>query len=181
MKSKLTDAIKSCFNIYFEFVSPLEEIQIVSELSQKLKKIRWNDSHFDKNITNYKEFTISDSKSFPVFYTTALPKITSYLYAENMLPVHVLELGEDGSISPHIDNQEYSGSVIAGLSLQRDSTLIFSNAFEKVQIKLPRRSFYVQRYIIKNLRIIIDNSLIIGMIFAIIFLTLFNSANRLET
>ena len=40
-----------------------------------------------------------------------------------LLPVHVLELGEDGYISQHVDHVEYSGGSIVGLSLLTDALM----------------------------------------------------------
>ena len=145
MKSKLAEVIHTSFKLHFDFVTPFEETQLLSELSQRLKRFNWNDGHFDGKIVNYREFMISDTSQFPKLSSIVLPSVKKYFRNKALLPIHVLELRMDGKINPHIDNKEYSGSIIAGLSLLRESNLVLSNSFETEKIKLPRRSLYIQK------------------------------------
>ena len=100
--------------------------------------------HFDGKISNYREYLAQDLTQFPTLVNIMRTRISGQMMGKYILPVHILELRHDGEILPHIDNINYSGSIIAGLSLQQDSVLTLSNAEESESIILPRRSFYRQ-------------------------------------
>ena len=44
-----------------------------------------------------------------------------------LLPIHILDLAADGVIGSHVDNIEYSGRIIVGLSLLSDAVMSFSH------------------------------------------------------
>lgn len=139
--------LQRCFLLQKEFISEAEEALLVGELSRKLKSMRWSDGHFDDKICNYREFCISDLTAYPVLNDVIQTRIAALMEGRKLLPIHILELRKDGYIKPHIDNHNYSGKIIAGLSLKQDSLLTLSdpkNPSNSCSILLPRRSFYRQ-------------------------------------
>ena len=142
MNSKLTSAIRS-FTLELNFISENEEHELIYEVMRKLKFTRWNEEHFDGKIHNYREYLASNLFLFPKLKEIK-GRVNDFMMGKDMLPVHILELRHDGQILPHIDNKDYSGSIISGLSLQRDSILTLSDSSESETILLPRRSLYRQ-------------------------------------
>lgn len=71
------------------------------------------------------------------------------------LTLHVLDLHSKGIIFPHVDSLKFSGDIVAGLSLYSDSMCTFQLHRDpdddsqddlpdsRVQVLLPRRSFYI--------------------------------------
>ena len=144
MTRNLAELLRTCFNLEHNFITKNEEIELLMEIGRKLKFMRWNMGHFDGKISNYREYLAQDLTQFPTLVYIMRTSISSQMMGKYILPVHILELRHDGEILPHIDNINYSGSIIAGLSLQQDSVLTLSNAEESESIILPRRSFYRQ-------------------------------------
>ncbi|KAI9474997.1 hypothetical protein BX667DRAFT_343791 [Coemansia mojavensis] len=61
------------------------------------------------------------------------------------LPPHILDLHQDGEILPHVDNPEYSGFVVGGLSLLGQAVSTFKHVDDpsvRVDVLLPPRSLY---------------------------------------
>lgn len=143
MSRKLATAIRSFFTLELNFISESEERELICELMPKLKFTRWNEGHFDGKIHNYREYLASNLQLFPKLRKIK-ERVSDFMMDKELLPVHILELRHDGQILPHIDNKDYSGSIIAGLSLKRDSILTLSDSAESANILLPRRSFYRQ-------------------------------------
>lgn len=144
MTAKLSEVLKSCFKLELNFISESEEIELIAEVMKKLKFMRWDEGHFDGKIQNYREHLLSDVSQFPRLNELFNSRVLKQMMSKRLLPIHMLELRYDGLIMPHVDNKTYSGSIIAGLSLQRDSIMTISNSVESKEIILPRRSFYRQ-------------------------------------
>ena len=144
MIRKLSEILRTCFKMERNFITENEELELIKEINKKLKFMRWNEGHFDGKINNYREYLIQDFTQFPTLTHIINTRISEEMMGKDLLPVHILELRHDGEILPHIDNVNYSGAIIAGLSLQRDSILTLSNSSESESIVLPRRSFYRQ-------------------------------------
>lgn len=144
MTRKLSELLRTCFKLELNFITENEEIELIKEISRKLRFMRWNKGHFDGKISNYREYMTQELRQFPTLDHLMQTRINDRMLGKDLLPVHILELNHDGEILPHVDNINYSGSVIAGLSLQRDSILTLSNTSESESIELPRRSFYRQ-------------------------------------
>ncbi|CAG8721552.1 12436_t:CDS:2, partial [Ambispora leptoticha] len=63
-------------------------------------------------------------------------------------PIHILELAEWGGIRPHVDNIEYSGKVIMGVSLISSAVMIFRHVDDPscaFSVLLEPGSLYIQR------------------------------------
>lgn len=147
MSRRLTEVLRSCFALEPNFISIKEENDLISELSSKFKFMKWNENHFDNKILNYREYMISDLDHFKTLSHLIDKNIRNIMTDRKILPVHVLELRHDGLIKPHIDNKNYSGSIVASLSLQRDSILTLTDSVDNsssANIFLPRRSLYRQ-------------------------------------
>jgi hypothetical protein len=146
--------VSSCFRLLPEFISLQDESAIIAEVSSKLKTIEWCENHLDQKIVNFREFSTSNPTQFPTLFRVFEGFTSQFAGAAfasaKLLPLHVLELRNDGYILPHIDNAAYSGNLIAGLSLQREAILTLenpANRHDRVQLKLMPRSLYVQWYV----------------------------------
>ena len=99
-------------------------------------------------IRNYREIHVS---SWPTKDAPLVEPLLSRL--KSLVPdvktqTHLLQLGSDGEILPHIDNVEASGSWILGLSLGAPRVLRMENTADEsdtFDVLLPSGSVYVQR------------------------------------
>jgi alkylated DNA repair protein alkB family protein 7 len=139
------------------------------------KQVRYEDGHFDRVITRYRECSAGDwSSSHPLpatnpstssqpsnnstttkkERTTPLEMMTSiksefFPSTWNWVAPHILELeAGQGGIKPHVDHLDASGSVVAGLCLGSSAVmeLIHQDDPQKwFRVLLPKRCFYFQR------------------------------------
>ncbi|KAG0318259.1 Alpha-ketoglutarate-dependent dioxygenase alkB 7, mitochondrial, partial [Linnemannia gamsii] len=163
-----------------EYLSPEEHDMMVKGATLKLKRalgkqVRYEDGHFDRVITRYRECSAGDwSSSHPLpatnpstssqpsnnstttkkERTTPLEMMTSiksefFPSTWNWVAPHILELeAGQGGIKPHVDHLDASGSVVAGLCLGSSAVmeLIHQDDPQKwFRVLLPKRCFYFQR------------------------------------
>ena len=125
-----------------DFISREEEMELVDFANEKLRKFKYEKSHFDSVIKNYRECT---SNNIPIE-----SKVMGQLLQFNLKwqPFHILDLQKDGMIDYHLDS--YAGPIIAGLCLLSDSVMHlrkredFDNPISDVYLHLPRRCLYIQ-------------------------------------
>ena len=132
-----------------DFITEKEHDLLVEEVTRKLKKHKYEDAHFDSVITGYREAPISQ-------WTTpenqAVIKRVLDIFAEEsltFLPVHALDLAAEGSIQHHVDNVNYSGGYIAGLSLLSGAVMRLrhdQHPAAVVEVLVKPRSLYIQRF-----------------------------------
>ena len=113
--------------------------------------------HYDSVIHDYRETLLSSLPPSPsAALTSFLTRIYSLLpglsvHPESLPPqgtsTHLLHLAPKGSILPHVDNLEASGSVILGLSLGAERTMRLKKKAGEGgwEIRLPSGSVYLQR------------------------------------
>lgn len=105
-----------------------EEKEIFSFLDPILARMRYQQDHWDSVITKYKEKEVRNS---PAKIEEIWGKIRSIIrehHGEHLkfLAPHVIDLGEEGYIGPHIDSVKVSGDLVCGLSLLSCRTMRLS-------------------------------------------------------
>jgi len=136
------------FLVVNDFITQGEHDQLVEEVTTRLKKMKYEPTHIDSVITGYRELALQS-------WTTpgnqaVVQRVLDLFIGENLkfLPVHALDLKEDGSIGSHVDNIEYSGGLIAGLSLLSEAVMRLQhekNPDAKLEVVIKPRSLYIQR------------------------------------
>ncbi|TDL27305.1 hypothetical protein BD410DRAFT_413717 [Rickenella mellea] len=101
--------------------------------------------HFDGVIRNYRETHVSswNEEDWPTV-SSILDRL-KVIMPEGKTQTHLLHLGTDGDILPHIDNLEASGSWILGVSLGAERILRMENENVTFDVLLPSGSVYLQR------------------------------------
>ncbi|CAK5037418.1 unnamed protein product [Meloidogyne enterolobii] len=132
----LSNFIADC-NIQPDFISQDEECQLLQEIEPHMKRMRWEEEHWDQQIHLYRE------REQLKIWRTSFPNST-----RKSPYVHILDLHECGFIRPHVDESRYCGGIISGLSLLSTSImrLVHTNPqlsnIYKADLLLPRRSLY---------------------------------------
>ncbi|KAL8013381.1 putative alpha-ketoglutarate-dependent dioxygenase alkB 7 [Plasmopara halstedii] len=132
--------------IELDVITKDEEKVLSDECYHILKRRRYEISHWDNVILNFKEMersrwsTETQRILQKVRETAILPKELTYFSA-----VHVIELAEDGYIKPHVDSIKFSGRVVAGLNLLSPCIMRFRevNGDSVIDAYLQRRSMYM--------------------------------------
>lgn len=121
-----------------------DDVYVFMERSFNLAK----QGHFDGVITNYRESHVT---SWPADVSESLRPILQRL--ESLLPnvrtqTHILHLGPEGEILPHIDNIDASGSCIVAASLGSPRILRMEHVEDPnmyFEVLLPSGCVYLQR------------------------------------
>nr|CAD2195089.1 unnamed protein product [Meloidogyne enterolobii] len=143
----LSNFIADC-NIQPDFISQDEECQLLQEIEPHMKRMRWEEEHWDQQIHLYREreqlkWNTNNQKIVERIWRTSFPNST-----RKSPYVHILDLHECGFIRPHVDESRYCGGIISGLSLLSTSImrLVHTNPqlsnICKADLLLPRRSLY---------------------------------------
>lgn len=115
-----------------DFISPAEENDLLSAVNVSLKRKKYEGNHWDSVISQYKEIEINESKlnSEAVSILSKCRKFIDFKIEKSVkyLPVHAIDLADDGMIYPHVDSVKFSGELIAGLSLLSDRILFLQPA-----------------------------------------------------
>lgn len=115
-------AIKTDFlrdmTLYEDFISVSEEQELMTEVDQVTKRMRYEYDHWDDAIHGYRE---TERKGWYPHNRLVLDRLGKFSFDTAVMPyVHVLDLAKDGIIKPHVDSSRYCGNIIAGLSLLTD-------------------------------------------------------------
>ncbi|EUB63164.1 Alkylated DNA repair protein AlkB [Echinococcus granulosus] len=128
-----------------DFITEEEEQSLLSELDPILSRSRYQTSHWDNAIEDFRETERKNwrapnrliidrlrQKTLDVLKEEPRPegahKASSF---DDLLPyIHVLDLAPTGWIKPHVDSIRYCGGVVAVLSLLADSIARFTVAPE---------------------------------------------------
>mmetsp|Transcript_58680 Transcript_58680/g.132812 ORF Transcript_58680/g.132812 Transcript_58680/m.132812 type:complete len:231 (+) Transcript_58680:40-732(+) len=151
--------------IFQDAISPTQEASLMHELFPILSRRRYQRAHWDSVIEGYREverpFWKSPENEATIaklrgqisdFVSSQAPGAAEPLgYTGEWLPVHVLDLSEEGFITPHVDSVKFSGGLVCGLSLLSSAVMVLSpedpvlsrSSDAKVEMFLPRRSLYV--------------------------------------
>jgi alkylated DNA repair protein alkB family protein 7 len=112
-------------------------------------------------ISSYREMNLSSWPKLPSDEQTAqlldiLKKMYSLLPSEPdadssltgppHLLTHLLHLSSNGYILPHVDNIEASAGTIVGISLGAERTLVLEDGQDRIDVRLPTGSAYLQRF-----------------------------------
>jgi hypothetical protein len=142
-----------------------EVSDLTKELDILFKRLSYESSHIDHVITQYRELLLSWDRitahpGFPLLNQLSsqrlIPIIEQWLLVPltlkgprpSLLPLHILDMAQESIIGPHIDNIEYSGRLIAVLSLLSDRVLRFVNSKDpqdSFDLLVPKNSFYLQK------------------------------------
>uniref|UniRef100_A0A915JVW7 NudC domain-containing protein 1 n=1 Tax=Romanomermis culicivorax TaxID=13658 RepID=A0A915JVW7_ROMCU len=131
-----------------DFVNDVEESEFVAETKVPLKRLRYENAHWDDAIELYREI---ERKNWGPICTQVIERIrkTAFTNQAQHLPlVHVLDVAAEGCVKPHIDSVRYCGNVIAGVSLLTDSVMRLVHEKRQelmVDLLLSRRSLYILR------------------------------------
>ena len=106
-------AIAKDWKCFPDFIDQTLELYLISEIDKILGKQRWNDTHLDAVIYNYREIMVDEFSRLPVLDKFMKAKVRPIFQKikKTMLPVHILELNRFGFVRPHIDNPnvQYNG------------------------------------------------------------------------
>lgn len=131
-----------------DFVSDVEEAQFLAETKVPLKRLRYENSHWDDAIELYREI---ERRNWGPICTQVIERIQKTAFtsdAQHLPLVHVLDVAAEGCVKPHIDSVRFCGNVIAGVSLLTDSVMRLVHEKQKeltVDLLLKRRSLYILR------------------------------------
>ncbi|KAL3110817.1 hypothetical protein niasHT_014754 [Heterodera trifolii] len=133
-----------------DFVSEEEETQLLDEVWPHMKRMRWEDEHWDGQIQRYREREQMLENWLPE-NQALIQRIWHTSFPAPFEPspyVHILDLHQDGLISPHLDKSRYCGRVISGLSLLSASVMRMRHKSAELgplcvaDLLLSRRSLY---------------------------------------
>ena len=132
-------------------VSPQEQDCLLQDVQRPLRRRRYQASHWDGVIDQYREIGLAlprwSEESRGIIEEKVLPRLPQV--ARPLLDPHVLDLDGDGAIYPHVDNVDFSGEFVAGLSLLSTAVMRLTPADGTregaIWLKLAPGSFYVLR------------------------------------
>ena len=145
----------SSVQILPDVITPEEEARLVAELEGNVRRRRYVDNHWDSVIEKYREV---EKREWIDSANKALAERIKALILQTLqrpptlpfLPVHVIDLAEDGFIKPHVDSIKYSGDIVSGLSLCSPAIMQLKGDEEQgmdptsiVRLLLRPRSLYI--------------------------------------
>ncbi|KAJ3120967.1 Alpha-ketoglutarate-dependent dioxygenase alkB 7, mitochondrial [Nowakowskiella sp. JEL0407] len=160
----------SSLQIIPEFLTQSEHDLLLQASNEKISRLCrkprnseiYEDSHYDKVITGYRECSISSwslpasnfvSNSTEFTISSLLARAKSFVpEVKRWLAPHLLELA-DPSLKPseiraHVDNLGASGSVIMGICLSSPAIIVFRHTTDPRRVfsaLVPERCLYLQR------------------------------------
>ncbi|XP_076396864.1 alpha-ketoglutarate-dependent dioxygenase alkB homolog 7, mitochondrial [Megachile rotundata] len=141
------EELKNTMQIFPNFITIEEENSLMKEIESCVKRLRYEQSHWDDAIHAYRE---TEQSKWNEDNLKIINKIREKAFPKGMsqIPlIHILDLAPEGWIKPHIDSTRFCGEIIAGLSLLSDSvmrlTLVGNETLYKQDFLLPRRSLYI--------------------------------------
>ncbi|CAK9803232.1 Alpha-ketoglutarate-dependent dioxygenase alkB homolog 7, mitochondrial [Anthophora quadrimaculata] len=140
------EELDSTMQIFSNFITVEEENSLMQEIEPYIKRLRYEETHWDDAIHSYREtekskWNESNVKIINKIREKAFPKGISQLSL-----IHILDLAPEGWIKPHVDSIKFCGEIIAGLSLLTDSVMrltLLENETLYKDFLLPRRSLYI--------------------------------------
>ncbi|ESO07373.1 hypothetical protein HELRODRAFT_76748 [Helobdella robusta] len=134
--------------VFENFASVEEENSILSEVEPYLKRLKYEDSHWDDAIRGFRE---TEKKTWTAKNRPLIERIqkTSFTPSCSILPhVHVLDLLPSGVIKAHVDSVKFCGDTITGLCLLTSCVMRFVNVDDQskyADVLLPRYSLYYMK------------------------------------
>ncbi|CAM0141414.1 unnamed protein product [Umbelopsis sp. WA50703] len=143
------------FLVYPGFITQEEHDHIASICEKKLKrslghKVEYHPGHFDHVIHQYRECSASHWGKQDDFMKNFIKTRVYSLFPDQWewLDPHILDLDSRGEIKAHVDNIEYSGSVVAGLCLLSPAIMKLRHQHDpnnQLDVLLEPGTFYIQR------------------------------------
>lgn len=97
------DLIKNSMKVLNDFVTEEEEQSLIKEIEPYLKRLRYESSHWDDAIHQYRE---TERSNWTKDNQKVIDRIRKTAFPEGVAPirtVHILDLAKDGVIKAHID------------------------------------------------------------------------------
>ncbi|RWR99556.1 alpha-ketoglutarate-dependent dioxygenase alkB 7-like protein, partial [Dinothrombium tinctorium] len=141
-------SVKQSLLLYEHFVDESEETNLLQEIETHLKRVRYESTHWDDAILNYRETEIWRWNQQNKQIIERIRKLAFSKEVKSIDFVHVLDLAENGVIKPHIDSVRFCGRIIAGLSLLSPSIMRLVHENNKnfvIDVLLKRRSLYIMK------------------------------------
>uniref|UniRef100_A0A914UJ51 Alpha-ketoglutarate-dependent dioxygenase AlkB-like domain-containing protein n=1 Tax=Plectus sambesii TaxID=2011161 RepID=A0A914UJ51_9BILA len=143
----LRQAFERDCHVVLDFITDAEEATLCDEVAPRLKRLRYEQAHWDDAIHLYRE---TERSQWSPTATSIINRIKTRSFgsdAQHLSHVHVLDLHKDGLIKPHIDSSRYCGDVVSGVSLLSDSVMRLRHKDDEetliVDLLLRRRSLYI--------------------------------------
>ncbi|KAL1234709.1 Alpha-ketoglutarate-dependent dioxygenase alkB [Trichinella pseudospiralis] len=130
------------------FINEHEEQLLIDEVQRRLKTMRYENTHWDDAIVNYREIEKSTWEDENAKIIEKIRRTAFTADADHQDRVHVLDLEKTGWIKPHVDSIRYCGDVVAGLCLLSDAVMRFrsvENNNQIVDLLVERRGLYIMR------------------------------------
>ena len=125
------------------FVTAEEEGILFNEVEKKLKRMKYESSHWDAVIHGYREI---QKLSWLEPTQPLIQRLRSMVLPPLLPHTHVLDLASEGFITPHVDSVQYCGSSLAVLSLLSDAVIKLEHTEREDQwfkVLIKRYSVYV--------------------------------------
>ncbi|KAI1720122.1 hypothetical protein DdX_05495 [Ditylenchus destructor] len=142
------EGIKAGCSVMPNFITEAEEQQLLNEIEPYLKRLKYEESHWDDAIRIYRERKLS---KWSPKNEAIIKRLLNTFPSDNPASssVHILDLHKDGAILPHVDSVKYCGEIVSGLSLLSDCVMRLRHVEKKdelfVDLHLPRLSLYKLR------------------------------------
>ncbi len=130
------EQVTSSMQIYLDFITETEEQKLLDEVEHVLKRIRYETSHWDDAIHNYRE---TEHLRWKPDNQKIIERVRQTAFASNakhIKYVHILDIAKDGFIKPHVD------SVRVSLQFQLKLRLTKSLYFSFVVIPFQEFPYY---------------------------------------
>lgn len=134
--------------LYEDFISEDEKKCLFDEVEPYLRRLKYEDDHWDDAIVGYRE---TEKRDWNGQNRAVLQRVRTLAFAADVPQldyVHVLDVLADGVIRPHIDSTRYCGATIAALCLLSDAVMRLTHHVNKAHfadILLRRRSLYIMQ------------------------------------
>ncbi|ELU16415.1 hypothetical protein CAPTEDRAFT_163497 [Capitella teleta] len=138
--------IRGSFFVYKDFISEEEEQSLFDEVEPYLKRLHYEQDHWDDAIHGYRE---TERQQWTKKNRGIIQRVRDLAFppgVPQLSYVHVLDLQKTGCVKAHIDSIKFCGSTIAGLSLLSNSVmrLVHDKTKSRVaDIYAERRALYI--------------------------------------
>lgn len=96
------------FQLYQNVLTKSQQDSLVKEVEESIRRRRYEGGHWDKVIVNYREIEKQSWSEDNLKILQRVVKSGAFPPGLTFLPIHVLDLAEDGYIKPHVDNIKVS-------------------------------------------------------------------------
>jgi len=116
--------IQSFFRILPDFITEADERFICDEIEPLLSHVPYNENHWDRAITHYREIERREWDHPQIRQIINRVKSTVFDKSDDIMEAtHCLDLADHGVILPHVDSVKFVGRALASISLLSDSVM----------------------------------------------------------